>query len=330
MNPRALALVSLMAAAPASAATGAISDAAAAVSAGDLQKAKEFFGAGQKLYKTGEYTKALNKFEEAYAVRPHPAISYNIGKCYEQLGENGKAMRAFRDYLRMQPEAKDKESVLDAIANLERRLKERGVQQMLVFADPPAAKIEIDGKDLGVQPASTELTAGQHKIVVRAAGFESVERRFTMSISRAAEMTINLPPGSTPGIPSSELEVKPKPDAPKNDAPDPVATLTPSSSTTASKLALETTPEVTQSAPKRGRVFTWVAGGLAVGAAGGGVGLGLVSNSANIDLHKQVHSHTDAQALNDRASQFATGANIAYGVAAGLAITAVVLFFVEK
>ncbi len=327
MNARALALASLMAGVPVSAAAAGAGD-TPAVSAGDMQRAKELFGEGQKLYKAGEYIKALAKFEEAYAVRPHPAISYNIGKCYEQLGENGKAMRAFRDYLRMQPEAKDKESVLDAIANLERRLKEKGLQQMLVFADPPTAKIEIDGKDLGVQPASTELTAGQHKIAVRAPGFESAERTFTMSISRAAEMTINLTPGSTPSIPPLSVAMKPPPDAPRKDAP-PAATLTPPAAANASQV-LEAAPEVTKGAPKRGRVLTWVAAGLAAGAAGGGVGMGLVSSAANTELHFQVHSQTDAQTYHDRAARFATGANIAYAAAAGLAITAVVLFFVEK
>ena len=74
MNARALALVSLMVGAPLTLAAAAGPGDAAAVSAGDLKKAKELFGEGQKLYKAGEYSKALTKFEEAYAVRPHPAI----------------------------------------------------------------------------------------------------------------------------------------------------------------------------------------------------------------------------------------------------------------
>ncbi len=294
------------------------------LSAAELQRAKDLFGGGQKFYKQGQFAEALAKFEEAYALRPHPVVIFNIAKCHEQLKNVGKALRAYRDYLRLSPDAKDKDAVNDTIANLERRLKERGQQQMLVFADPPNARIEIDGKDLGVSPASAELSAGQHKVAVRAAGYETVERTFTMSISRIAEMTINLKPGGpTPPIPQPG-------DVPKKDDPK-VATLTPDSTSTTSTADARVTQSPTAPAPvKKGRVWTWVVGGVAVASAGAGLGMGLVSAGAANDLKSTEHSKVEAQALYDKANSLSTGANIAYGVAAGAAIAAVVLFFVEK
>jgi len=299
---------------------GSAEQADSGLSAGDLQKAKDLFGAGQKFYKAGQYKEAIAKFEEAHAVRPHPVIFYNVAKSYEQLGENGKAMRAYRDYLRLQPDAKDKESVTDAIANLERRLKEKGQQQMLVFTDPATARIEIDGKDLGTSPASAELTAGSHKIAVRAPGFESVERSFTMSISRAQEMTVNLKPGATPAIPTAA-------DAPRRD--DPATTTAAVTPGVADSLKPANVKQATPPA-KKGRVWTWVAAGVAVGAAGGGVAMGVISRDAATELHARPHQQAEAQALYNQASGLSTGANIAYGVAAGAAIAAVILFIVEK
>ena len=127
-------------------------------------------------------------------MRPHPVIYFNIGKCWEQLGETAKALRAYRDYLRLAPDAKDKETVSDAIANLERRLREKGLQQLMVFADPPNARISVDGKELGTSPVSIELIAGNHQLSVAAEGYEKVDRSFVMQTTRATEMTISLRP----------------------------------------------------------------------------------------------------------------------------------------
>jgi hypothetical protein len=318
MTSIALVLSALVAASPAD--TG--------LSAADLQRAKDLFGAGQKLYKAASYSEAITKFQEAYAVRPHPVILFNIAKCYEQLADDGKAMRAYRDYLRFSPDAKDKEAVVDAIANLERHLKERGQNQVIVFTDPASARVEIDGKDVGLAPASAELTAGAHKIVVRSRGYETVDRSYTMSISRASEMTINLKP-STPALPTAETAG----DAPKKDELK-VVTLSPAQNepVAAASPVVANPVTVTTKAPgaKKGRVWSYVAGGVAVAALGGGIALGVLSNNASSELRATEHSRADATALATTATSFSTGANITYGVAAGVAITAVILFFVEK
>jgi len=107
-------------------------------------KAKTLFTNGQKLYKAGKYADAIAKFEEAFKVKSHPVIYFNIGKCWEQLGDSAKALRNFRDYLRLSPDASDRQQVTDSIANLERRLREKGVQQLLIFAEPANAKILVD------------------------------------------------------------------------------------------------------------------------------------------------------------------------------------------
>src|SRR4051812_11846152 len=166
--------------------------AAAPAPTDNAAKAKETFSAGKKLFGEGKYAEAVKRFEEAYSLKPHPLIFFNIGKCYELIGDAGKAMKAYREYLRALPDANDRQAVTDSVTNLERKLRDRGLQQITVFADPPAAKIEIDGKDVGASPATIELSGGSHKLVVKAQGFQTVERPFTMSLTRASEMTINL------------------------------------------------------------------------------------------------------------------------------------------
>lgn len=294
----------------------------------DPAKAKELFNAGKKLYDLGKYGEAVVKFEEAYVARPHPIIFFNIGKCYELMGESGKgetgkALRAYRDYLRALPDASDKVAVGDSIANLERKLKDRGLQQVLVFADPATATIEIDGKNLGVQPASTELAPGPHKLIAKADGYTPVERSFTMSAVRSQEVTINLAPvgSGTPAVADA-----PKNDGlkqPNNSVTEPTPTTT--SSTPPESIVAKKPP------PKKGgtRVFTWVAAGGAVVAGGVGAGLGVMAGGASSELKGSQHTRMEADALVSKANSMSLGANVAYGVAGAAAVTAVILFFVE-
>lgn len=309
-------LISLLLAAPAPKAKPAPAPAPAADDGGNVAKAKELFQWGQKLYKQARYAEAISKFEEAYAVRPHPVIYFNIGKCWEQLGETAKALRAYRDYLRLAPDAKDKETVSDAIANLERRLREKGLQQLMVFADPPNARISVDGKELGSSPASVELIAGNHQLSVTAEGFEKVERSFVMQTTRATEMTISLRPTKTetPPLATDTPKAEPKKDTVADPGPPPP--LPP--------------PVVTAPVEKKGRVWTYVAGGVAVASLGTAIGLGVGANGNATELTTKQHSQAEAQALYNSASGMATGANVAYGVAGVALATAVVLFFVEK
>lgn len=289
---------------------------AAAEETGDVAKAKELFQWGQKLYKQARYAEAIAKFEEAYAVRPHPVIYFNIGKCNEQLGETAKALRNYRDYLRLAPDAKDKETVTDAIANLERRLREKGQQQLMVFADPPNARISVDGKELGGSPASVELVAGNHTLTVQADGYEKVERSFVMQTTRATEMTITLRPVAkeTPPI-ATDVPKKEEPPKSVTDVPPPPPP-----------------PVVVVDQPKKGRVFTYVAGGTAIAALGAGIGMGIAAQSNADKLTKATMPLTQPEAdrYDQAAKGLGTGATVAYVGAGVAAAAAVVLFFVEK
>lgn len=309
-------LISLFLAAPAPKPKAA--EAAPAEESGDVKKAKDLFQWGQKLYKQARYAEAISKFEEAYAVRPHPVIYFNIGKCWEQLGETAKAMRAYRDYLRLAPDAKDKETVTDALANLERRLREKGMQQLMVFADPPSARISVDGKELGTAPASVELIAGNHTLSVVAEGFEKVDRAFVMQTTRATEMTISLRP-----VGKGDL---------KEPVKEPLATDVPRAEVKNDPGAPPPLPPlvVTPVETKKGRLWTYVAGGVAVASLGVGIGLGVGANGAATELHAKEHPQMEVQTLANTATGMATGANVAYATAGVAAVAAVVLFFIEK
>jgi hypothetical protein len=288
--------------------------------ADDASRAKELFAAGQKLYKADRYAEAIVKFEAAYAAKPHPVIYFNIARCYEQLGDAPKAIKAYKDYLRLSPEAKDRAAVNESVAALERKVTEKAIVRLTVMTDPPGARVDIDGKPASGSPPMAELQAGVHKVLVSQDGYEKVERTVTTSAGQAVDLNISLKKldlGAPPPPPMVSS------DAPRKDDGLAAASLTPMPGTT----GVSATGE-----PPRKRVATWVVGGVAVAGLGAGIILGVLANGATNDLRASPATETGAQ-RDARVGQIQTmaySADVAYGVAAAAAITAVVLFFVEK
>lgn len=297
--------------------------------AADTKKAKELFGAAQKLYKQGRFAEAIENFEAAYQAKPHPLIYFNVGRCYEELGKTGSALKAYKSYLRLSPEAKDRNQVADTIANLERKLRDQGLQQLTVVVDPPAAQIEVDGQPAGPSPATVELTVGNHRVVLTAEGYEKIDRTIAMTPGLASELNIAM-------VKSSELRA-PAADAPVAERPKPEPTtgaIEPGPSFT------EISTEPAMVSVPRERLWTYVVGGIAVASLGTAIGLGVGSLKeaeafrAGYDNGQPWPAegpiHDEGQAHFDAAGRLSTGSNIAYGVAGATAIAAVVLFFVER
>lgn len=304
----------------------------AADSDGDTARARAAFQWAQKLYKEARYASAIEKFEEAYRIKPHPSILFNIGRCYEQLGEIPRALRSYRDYLKALPDAKDKEAVANAIVNLERRLKDEGVQQLMIYTDPAGAMVTIDDKAFGSSPAAVELRPGNHLVKITLEGYVPVSRNFVMSADKSVELSFALK-AETPKVPEK------KPDAvaekPPEKKPEPTGDA-PRKSEDEPKKVSETRPSepplVAATAPapaKKGRLFTWIAGGVAVAGLGAGIGMGAAAGGASAEMQASVHDQPTVQNLHDRAQGLSIGANISYAVAGAAAITAVILFFVE-
>jgi hypothetical protein len=79
------------------------------------------------------------------------------------------------------------------------------------------------------------------------------------------------------------------------------------------------------------RLWTWVTAGVALAALGTGIGLGVSSNSdfASWEDNCWNNSHPDCDDVADRVQTKDQVANVMFGVAAAMAVSSVVLFFVE-
>jgi tetratricopeptide (TPR) repeat protein len=87
----------------------------------DPEAARRHFGKAEKLFALGRFDAALAEYEAAFDAKPLPAFLFNIGQCYRNLGNFEAAIFSFRKYLRLTPDAENRQSVLDLIADLERQ-----------------------------------------------------------------------------------------------------------------------------------------------------------------------------------------------------------------
>lgn len=54
---------------------------------------------GSALYERGEYRRALEQFIAAYAIGQDPNLLFNMGRCYQQLGERAVAEEKYRAFI---------------------------------------------------------------------------------------------------------------------------------------------------------------------------------------------------------------------------------------
>jgi tetratricopeptide (TPR) repeat protein len=272
-------------------------------------EAKQHFKAGSDAYRRADYATAIREFEAAYLAKPSGLLRYNVAQCYEKLGDIPSALRNYHLYLRETPNADDRATVEAAIANLEKRLQERGVQQLLVYSEPAAATVVVDGKPRGASPVSVELAPGVHDLSVALDGYAPTTRKVTITKEKSLEVVVALQkPDLTPHVAA---------DKPGATAPAPAGGLTQTEK------------------PEPHRVYTWVAAGVAAAAIAGGVVLGIsAKNNANTLRDNASHAGvTGLRELNQNATNAAknqaTAANVCYGVGAVAGAAAVTLFFVE-
>ncbi len=312
----ALAVLALIALVPASA-PGAPPPSRAKQAPDQTAEARAHYKKGTELYRQARYREAIAEFQAAYKLRPHGVLHYNIAQCYEKLGDIPAALASYHDYLREVPGADDRETVERAIANLEARLAATGVQQMLVYTQPPGAEVIVDGQSRGRTPFSIVLPHGTHVVSLVKAGYETVTREVALAPERSIQLDIALIKGASEPPPPVVLApaAAPKPD------------LTPAPPTPAAVVPASEPKKV----ERRGRLWTWVAGGVAVVAAGAGVYYGVQAQNASDKLVNaaQPLPPGEAQKYYDDAKSKSKTANILYGVAGAAGAAGVTLFFLE-
>lgn len=159
---------------------------------GATERARLVYERAAQAYAEKRYRDAIDLFQQADALRPNPAFSFNVGIAYEDMGDSAMALRHYRAYLRKLPQASDRDEVDERIRRLERSLADKGLQQVTILSDPTSAVVSVDGNPVGVAPWTGEIEPGYHSLTLRLAGYEETHRDFDLPPRRAIDVPVTL------------------------------------------------------------------------------------------------------------------------------------------
>src|SRR5437870_5004805 len=110
--------------------------------------AKRHFRDGMSLIGAGQVERGIAELKQAYAIKPHPDVLYDIAKAYVDLGDIPEALNYFRQYVATDPV--DKEQVQAIIQRL---------QSAIGSAAPPPPAMEAPPQNIDVQKLLAQLQA---------------------------------------------------------------------------------------------------------------------------------------------------------------------------
>jgi iron complex outermembrane receptor protein len=176
--------------------------------------AKRHFREGMALIAAGQVERGIAELKRAYAIKPHPAVLYDIAKAYVEIGDIEEALGYFRQYVATDPA--DKEHVLKVMQRL----------QAAIGKTPQASPVvptTASGQPVDVQKLIEQLQA----LIAQGQAAQAA-----MAAAAAA------PPSSSPaqvkGVPAST-----KPAAPSAGETSEPATISAKSEATAKEIAAE-------------------------------------------------------------------------------------------
>jgi tetratricopeptide (TPR) repeat protein len=107
----------------------------------DEELARAHYLTAQSYYQQGRVREALQQFDEAYRISKRPALHYNMGICYERLGQTADAIAAYDRYLSEDTTATDRVDVQAHIDQLRARLPPPAPPPAPVRAPPPESVV---------------------------------------------------------------------------------------------------------------------------------------------------------------------------------------------
>ncbi|MGZ3442643.1 MAG: tetratricopeptide repeat protein [Polyangia bacterium] len=113
--------------------------------------AREAYDKGMAHYHLEEYDPAIEEWERGFRAKPAPEFLYNIAQAYRLSKRPEKALSFYQKYLRVSPEAKNRDEVERHIASL----KEIVDKQKTSAESPPQTTLPTPGTATTTPPPST-------------------------------------------------------------------------------------------------------------------------------------------------------------------------------
>lgn len=157
----------------------------------DREAARAEFERGRSAFEAGAYREALDHFQEAYRLAPHPNVRVNIANCYDQLDRPIEALVHFEHFLTEadHPPPAQRREVESAIARLRQR-----VGALTLQITPDGAQITIDGTETRRAPVAepVRVVAGSHNVVVELDGYRTERQTVVVEGGGTARLALRL------------------------------------------------------------------------------------------------------------------------------------------
>ncbi|HEX6838306.1 MAG TPA: PEGA domain-containing protein, partial [Polyangia bacterium] len=144
-----------------------------AVETPEAAAAKVHYDKAQELYATGSYDEAIAEYEEAYRLKPHPNVLYNIAQAYERLLDYAQSVVWFERYLAEAPKDAVERPIVENRLRILRNLPAR-ISVTTIPEHVHAALVDAGGRRHEADtPALFKVPAGTYTIELAQPGWES-------------------------------------------------------------------------------------------------------------------------------------------------------------
>lgn len=176
---------------------------AAFADSGDAAAAEALFSEGKRLMDEGKYAEACPKLAESQRLDPGTGTLLNLATCYENAGQVASAWSTWLSAASSARTAGQSDREILAREQATALEPKLGRLTIVVPTDkrPQGLTVERDGVALSSATWGTALPtdAGEHRIAVKAPGYEPYETTATVVDGQAAEITIpDLVPAPEP------------------------------------------------------------------------------------------------------------------------------------
>lgn len=178
----------------------ALAWAAPVLAKGGAAEAKAAAKAARQAFDLGKFELALQKYQEAYELKPVPGLLFNLGQCHRQLGNAERALFYFKRYLESGPPAGQAKATRELVTKLEEKVAaDRDKKE----ADDAAAR-QLELEQARTAAANAEAAAAeQHRKALTDAAERSAQARKEEAERRRHDLEASLkarppPPAETP------------------------------------------------------------------------------------------------------------------------------------
>lgn len=151
------------------------------------ERAKKFFVQGSQDFADGRFARALDAFEQANAIKPHPIMLKNIAKTYEAMKDLTRAVEWYEKYLATEPS--DAAGVSATVARLKTLMAQWS--RLTLVTTPGGATVWVGSRKnrpRGKTPETLVVEPGERTLVIALAGYEVIERKLTLTGGQALTM----------------------------------------------------------------------------------------------------------------------------------------------